>query len=74
MAPETKTSYCRICSAYCAMQVDVEDGRVTAVRGDPQDPVSGGYTCLKGRQLPHQIHGPERLRRSEEHTSELQSR
>jgi anaerobic selenocysteine-containing dehydrogenase len=64
LASETKTSYCRICSAFCAMQVDLEDGRVTAVRGDPRDPVSGGYTCLKGRQLPHQIHGPERLRSS----------
>jgi anaerobic selenocysteine-containing dehydrogenase len=64
LASETKTSYCRICSAFCAMHVDLEDGRVTAVRGDPQDPVSGGYTCLKGRQLPHQIHGPERLRSS----------
>jgi anaerobic selenocysteine-containing dehydrogenase len=64
VAVETGKSYCRICTAFCALEVEIEDGRVTAVRGDRGDPVSGGYTCLKGRQLPHQIHGPERLRRS----------
>ena len=61
---ETRKSYCRICSAFCAIEVRIEDGRVTSVRGDPRDPVTGGYTCVKGRQLAHQIHGPERLRSS----------
>ena len=37
---------------------------MTSVRGVPEDPVSGGYTCRKGRQLPHQLHGPERLHSS----------
>jgi anaerobic selenocysteine-containing dehydrogenase/1-acyl-sn-glycerol-3-phosphate acyltransferase len=64
MAVQTRKSYCRICSAFCAMEVDVEAGRVMAVRGDASDPVTGGYTCVKGRQLPHQIHGPQRLRSS----------
>jgi anaerobic selenocysteine-containing dehydrogenase len=64
VASQTRRTYCRICSAFCALRVDVEAGRVTAVRGDPDDPVSGGYTCLKGRQLPHQLHGPQRLRHS----------
>ena len=31
--------------------------------------MTGGYTCMKGRQLAHQVHGPERslqsLRRSD---------
>jgi anaerobic selenocysteine-containing dehydrogenase len=61
MAVATRKSYCRICTAYCALEVDVEGGRVRAVRGDPGDPVSGGYTCIKGRQLPHQMYGPGRL-------------
>jgi anaerobic selenocysteine-containing dehydrogenase len=61
---ETRKSYCRICSAFCAIGARIEDGRVTSVRGDASDPVTGGYTCVKGRQLPHQIHGPERLRSS----------
>ncbi|MDA9219895.1 molybdopterin-dependent oxidoreductase [Luminiphilus sp.] len=48
---ETKKTYCRFCHNYCAMEVDVLDGKPIAVRGDTSDPVYGGYTCLKGRQL-----------------------
>ena len=55
MASETRKSYCRICSAFCAIEARIENGRVTSVRGDASDPVTGGYTCIKGRQLPHQI-------------------
>ena len=50
---ETKKTYCRICHNYCAMEVDVLDGKPIAVRGDTSDPVYGGYTCIKGRQLPN---------------------
>ena len=64
MAVQNKKSYCRICPAFCAMEARVEAGRVKAVRGDASDPVTGGYSCVKGRQLPHQIHGPQRLRSS----------
>jgi anaerobic selenocysteine-containing dehydrogenase len=59
-----KRSYCRLCTAFCAIDAQVEAGRVTSIHGVPEDPVSGGYTCLKGRQVPHQLHGPKRLRSS----------
>jgi len=62
---EIRKSYCRICTAYCALDVDLDAGRVQAVRGDVTDPVSGGYTCIKGRQLPYQMYGPERLWQSQ---------
>jgi len=58
---ETKKSYCRYCHAYCAIEVDVEDGRPVAIRGDVSDPVYGGYTCIKGRQLPAVYDAPDRL-------------
>jgi anaerobic selenocysteine-containing dehydrogenase len=58
----THKSFCRICSAFCALEVDVVEGRVRRVRGDASDPIHGGYTCSKGRQVPHQMNGPERLR------------
>ena len=48
---ETKKTYCRFCHNYCAMEVDIVDGKPIAVRGDVSDPVYGGYTCIKGRQL-----------------------
>jgi len=31
---ETKKTYCRFCHNYCAMEVDVLDGKPIAVRGD----------------------------------------
>ena len=58
---QTHKSYCRFCHAYCALEVEVEDGKVTRVRGDASDPVYGGYTCVKGRQLPDVLNGPERI-------------
>lgn len=64
MPIRTTKSYCRFCHAYCAIEVDVDRNRVIAVRGDASNPVYGGYTCIKGRQLPEQHSHPERLRRS----------
>ncbi|MCP4039457.1 MAG: molybdopterin-dependent oxidoreductase, partial [bacterium] len=59
-----KKSYCRLCTAYCGIEVELRDGRAHKIVGDTSDPVSGGYTCMKGRQLPYQLHGPQRLQTS----------
>lgn len=60
---ETKKTFCRICHAACPMEIDIEDQtRIVAVRGDKDDPLFGGYTCIKGRQLADQWHDPARLR------------
>jgi anaerobic selenocysteine-containing dehydrogenase len=44
--------------------VHVEDGAPILVRGDPSDPVYGGYSCIKGRQLPALFSSPSRVRRT----------
>jgi anaerobic selenocysteine-containing dehydrogenase len=54
-------SICRSCTAFCPILVDVEDGRVRKVSGDPDAVHYQGYTCPKGRALPEQINDPERL-------------
>lgn len=61
---ETKKSFCRFCHVFCGIEVDVdtEHNRVLAVRGDPDNPYSRGYTCIKGRAVPEEINHPERLR------------
>ena len=46
---ETKKTFCRFCHVFCGLEVDVQDNRVIAVRGDHDNPVSEGYTCPKGR-------------------------
>ena len=61
MAVETKRSFCRFCHASCAMLVDVEDDKVVAVRGDKEDHLFHGYTCIKGRQLPDMHNLPDRM-------------
>ena len=47
----TVKSFCRICTAVCGILVEVEGDRVLKVRGDPDHPLSHGYTCAKGRAL-----------------------
>lgn len=57
----TLTSYCRFCHSCCPILVDVVDGRVDKVRGDPQNELYHGYSCVKGRALPEQHNHPDRL-------------
>jgi anaerobic selenocysteine-containing dehydrogenase len=61
MGRDTHRTFCRFCHASCAMLVDVEDDKVVAVRGDPENELFNGYTCVKGRQLPDMHNLPERL-------------
>jgi anaerobic selenocysteine-containing dehydrogenase len=60
---EQRRSYCRICAAACGIVVEVEGDRVVGVAGDPEHPVSRGYTCPKGRALGAFHHSPARLDR-----------
>jgi anaerobic selenocysteine-containing dehydrogenase len=69
MSITTHKTFCRFCHAYCAIEVDVQDERPIAVRGDTSDPVYGGYTCIKGRQLPEQFATPKRVKRTLKQTS-----
>ena len=64
VAVETRRTFCRVCHVACALDVDVDVAadKVLAVRGVVDDPVFGGYTCSKGRQLPAQLSDPDRLR------------
>jgi len=66
MAVEVKRSFCRICHAACPVNVHIDDStgskKVIKVSGVDEDPIFNGYTCIKGRQLPDQIHDPARLR------------
>ncbi|UDY35815.1 molybdopterin-containing oxidoreductase family protein [Dermatobacter hominis] len=61
MTEETRRSFCRICAPCCGVLVTVDGDRVTAVRGDPDHPVSRGYVCPKGRALGELHHDARRL-------------
>ncbi|KQX19203.1 MULTISPECIES: molybdopterin-containing oxidoreductase family protein [unclassified Sphingomonas] len=60
---EDRRSFCRFCGSNCAVIATVEGDRITAVRGDPDDPVSQGYICSKGAALGRFHHHPRRLDR-----------
>jgi len=64
MSSETVRTYCRFCHAYCPMVATVADNRLLDLQPDTDNPVYGGYTCPKGRQMIEQIAHPTRLRRS----------
>jgi anaerobic selenocysteine-containing dehydrogenase len=57
---EVKT-FCRICISSCGLILDVDGDTVVRARGDRDHPLTSGYTCQKGRSLPHMHHHPRRL-------------
>jgi anaerobic selenocysteine-containing dehydrogenase len=59
----TVRSFCRVCTSVCGILVDVAGDEVVRVRGDPDHPLSRGYTCAKGRALPRLHHHADRIER-----------
>ena len=45
----------------CGMLVDVEDGKLVGVAGDPENPDSRGFLCVRGQASREIIGNPERL-------------
>jgi anaerobic selenocysteine-containing dehydrogenase len=55
-------SFCRICAGLCGVDLKIdEQDRVIEVRGAKDHPLSQGYACIKGLQLPEAHNGPTRL-------------
>lgn len=46
---EAVKTFCRNCSALCAMEIDVEDGRMVRARPDGSVSPYGAYLCPKGQ-------------------------
>jgi len=53
---------CNLCEANCGILLDVQGGRITAIEGDPDDPLSRGYLCPKAYGLKELHEDPDRLR------------
>jgi anaerobic selenocysteine-containing dehydrogenase len=60
----TTTAYrtCPLCEATCGLELTVQDGRVTKVRGDGDDVFSKGFLCPKGVSIAELHEDPDRLR------------
>jgi len=54
---------CRFCGVGCGILIATEDGRITAVKGDPDSPVNRGLLCVKGYANAQILYGDDRLTR-----------
>jgi len=53
---------CNLCEAICGLEITVEDGAITDLRGDALDPLSHGHVCPKGNALIDLHADPDRLK------------
>ncbi|WP_147381464.1 molybdopterin-containing oxidoreductase family protein [Nocardioides immobilis] len=54
-------TFCRICEALCGLIATVEDGRLTGLRADQDDPHSKGFCCVKGLSMTQIVNDPSRV-------------
>ncbi len=66
---EQKYRTCNLCEAMCGMVVEVDQGRVTGIRGDRDDVFSRGHICPKGPAMRELYEDPDRLRHPMRRTS-----
>ncbi len=61
----TRTAYrtCPLCEATCGLEITIDDEQVRVIRGDRENPFSGGFICPKGSTLGRLRDDPDRLRR-----------
>lgn len=60
--PEIRHSVCALdCPDACGVLVQVEDGRATKLRGNPEHPVTRGFLCAKVTKYLEREYSPERL-------------
>jgi anaerobic selenocysteine-containing dehydrogenase len=53
---------CPLCEACCGLEIKVQGGNVTSIKGHAQDVFSAGYICPKGVALKNLHEDPDRLR------------
>jgi anaerobic selenocysteine-containing dehydrogenase len=61
LAARDLPTVCVLCSHNCGLRVDVEDGRIAAVRADDANPITHGYVCNKGFRVAHYAHHAQRV-------------
>lgn len=62
---ENGTHYrtCHLCEAMCGVAIEMKDGRIAAIKGDENDPLSHGYICPKAVALQDLHDDPDRLKK-----------
>ncbi|MBM3132607.1 MAG: hypothetical protein FJZ95_06190 [Chloroflexi bacterium] len=47
---------CRFCASRCGMVIHWEGGRMLRIEGNPDHPVSRGWSCARGRAATARSH------------------
>ncbi len=61
MTTTEKITFCRICEPLCGLVATVEDGRITGVRGDKENPLSQGFQCVKSEAMVDVVYDEDRV-------------
>lgn len=54
-------TYCRICEALCGLVATVEDGKISKIVADKDNPHSKGHLCAKGPAMKDIVYDPDRV-------------
>jgi formate dehydrogenase major subunit len=57
------TTICPFCGVGCGQIVEVRDGKIVGIEGDPDHPINEGSVCSKGAALYQVHHNERRLRK-----------
>ncbi len=60
--PIVRTVCAHDCPDMCSLLVETENGRVTRIQGDPEQPLTAGFACGKVNRDMELVHSPERLK------------
>lgn len=59
----TRTTVCtHNCPDACSIRVVVEDGRIVAIQGDPEHPITQGFLCGKVNRYAERVYSERRIR------------
>jgi anaerobic selenocysteine-containing dehydrogenase len=53
---------CQGCTAWCPIQIFVQNGRAVKVRGNVLSKANNGYCCVRGHLILQQIYDPDRIK------------
>jgi anaerobic selenocysteine-containing dehydrogenase len=52
---------CPLCSRNCGLEVEIQDGKFSKIKGDDKHPISQGYICQKAARLEYYQNHDDRL-------------
>ena len=59
---QTVKTTCDMCSSGCGVLINIKNGRIEGVRGDPESPINKGAICAKGLASLEFFYSPYRLK------------